>query len=212
MCPLRSRFAGGATAIAIFLASCGGNGPSSGQSSAEPGIQKPATSLPEASSNLTVSGAIHGTISDSRLVGCERRQAGSVSTFYSGIYFKIDPQWYELELIAITKLGPYSRINPGYNGTGSYAANAFLRAMDLHPGGMVSTGPAWSKPTNQTATVTVTSEERWVVLGSMSADQPPTKSAQMQLWPVVPGTMGPAPGTTPEPSNIVALRGSWSCK
>jgi len=195
---------------ALLVPACNSNTPPSATA------PKRATSLPQVSSTLHVSGAISGTVTDVRLVGCHQEQAGTASEFYAGVYFKVDQHWYELELIATTRLGvPYSGTNTGYVGPGLYGADVFLRAMDLYAGGMVSAGPAWTNAISENSTLTVSAGERSVAVGSarLSINLIPTSSSnQLELWPVVPGTVGPAPGVTPSPDTVVVVNGSWSCK
>ena len=197
-----------ASALSLLLTCCGTSAPS-------PTGPKPATSLPHVSSTLQVTGAIHGSISDVRLIGCGRRSSGNYTVFYSAVYFKVDSSWYDLELSGINRLPvPFNTSDIGYSGPGPYNADVSLREMDLYPGGMVSSGPAWGSPNTRSPTLTINAGEKSVSIGSTSANitqRPLTFSDRLELWPVKPGTVGPAPDASPGPDSIVVLSGSWSC-
>ena len=190
----------------VLLAACGTN--SSGLKA-----PKPATSLPQVHANLTVSGAINGSITDVRLINCGSQSAGTISVFYAAIYFEDDGQWYDLELNGVTRLPETLYANSfGYSGPGLYSANAYLRAMDLYPGGMVSSGSAWGMPQTERPTINIGSGQASVTLGST-----PSGAAQLSLsdhlvlWPVKPGSLDPPLNSHPGPDSIVVLSGSWNC-
>lgn len=196
------------TAVTLVLAGCGTSSPS-------PTGSTPATSLRHVSSTLRVSGAIHGDITDVRLINCGQQTSGNTKVFYAAIYFMADGHWYDLELSGINKLPvPFNTSDTGYSGPGPYNADVSLREMDLYPGGMVSSGPAWGSPNTRSPTLTINAGEKSVSIGSIGANitqQPLIFSDRLELWPVKPGTVGPAPDASPGPESIVVLSGSWNC-
>ena len=194
--------------VGLLVAACG----SHPQGSSGP---QPATSLPHVSATLQATGAIHGSLTDVRLIGCGRRTSGNSTGFYAAVYFMADGNWYDLELTAINKLPvPFNTTDVGYSGPGLYAADVYLRAMDLYPGDMVSSGPAWGSPNTRSPTLTISTGEDSVTVGSTAANitkAPLSVSDRLELWPVMPGTFGPAPNSSPGPDSIVVLSGSWNC-
>ena len=186
-----------------------------------PALGPVATKLPRASASLSVSGVVIGKATEVRVSHCGRTTAGAATLFSSEIYFQLGKHWYDLYMDGQVKLnsaGWLASGSSGYGGSGLYYGNAFLREMDLYPAGMVSTGPAWAPGNGQDATITIVTPNGPVSIGSitgspvtLSFNKPPVLSKQLDLWPVMPGTVGPPPNATPGPGDLT-VSGYWNCR
>jgi hypothetical protein len=175
-------------------------------------MPKSPTDLPAATADLTLSGPVSGHVTEVRIFRCESGSESGKPFFNADAFFEVAGQWYFMELQGQVEVPQTTSMSRGYTGPGRYEGNVYLRAMDLYPGGLV-TSAAWSNPPDLLPTVTVGPSASRVTVGTVARSTMPSRtlSDTLVLWPTPPDTSGPRSSPTPQPDQVIRLTGSWAC-